>query len=377
MNKCVNQKIRIAFLVHTYGFGGLENMVTNLVNHLDPKRFESSIISFSPLKPVNNRVDPNHVRVFSLNKMGGNNPILIYKICQLLRKIDAQIVQTHNWGTALEGILGAKLARIPVIIHAERGTIEDKKRNIIFQRFLWALAKQVLSVSAAHRKKVTDITGFPQGQIKAIVNGVDTELFFPKPEVKNEVRVSLGLKKGHICIGTVGSLRSVKNQILLINACKTILSGFSHVEVLIVGEGPLKNQLTQKVSTLGFSKRIHFLGTRTNIPEILNALDIFVLPSLSEGMPNAVLEAMACGVPVIATAVGGVPEIIEKPEDGIVINSQDERALIDALTYLLENKEDRLEMGMRGRLRVLKHFSLKKMVGVYETLYQNMFCEKM
>ncbi len=376
MNGPADQKIRIAFLVHTYGFGGLENMVTNLVNHLDPDRFESTIISFAPLKPLNNRIDTNHVRVLSLNKRGGNNPILIYKVCQLLKNIGVDIVQTHNWGTALEGILGAKLAHVPAIVHAERGTIEGKKRNIILQRFLWGLAKQVLSVSEAHRKKVTAIVGFPHGQIKAIVNGVDTERFSPKPEIKNEVRAKLGLKKDRICIGTVGSLRPVKNQMLLINACKVVFSRFEHVEVLIVGEGPLKTQLMQTVASLGFSERIHFAGSQSNIPEILNALDIFVLPSLSEGMPNAVLEAMACGLPVIATAVGGVPEVIDNPRDGIVIDSQDEEALVSALTHLLENKDSRAEMGTQGRLRMLKHFSLKKMVRTYETLYQDMLDEK-
>jgi len=376
VKKKIDEKIRIAFLVHTYGFGGLENMVTNLVNHLDPNCFESTIISFAPLKPLNNRVDLKQVQVLSFNKKGGNSPILIYKIAHLLKKIGAHIVQTHNWGTALEGILGAKLARVPRIIHAERGTIEDKKRNIVLQRFLWGFANQVLSVSEVHRKRVTDVIGFPQEQIKTIVNGVDTERFFPNSETKQDIRKKLGLKKNSLCIGTVGSLRPVKNHLLLINACKTILPYFDQVEVLIVGEGPLETQLRQEVETLGFSKKIHFAGGQSNIPEILNALDIFVLSSLREGMPNAVLEAMACGVPVVATAVGGVPEIIDSPQVGIVINSLDEVALASALRALLENEDKRIEIGLRGRERVVKHFSLKKMINQYHLLYDNILAEK-
>lgn len=372
MNRPSDEKIRIAFLVHTYGFGGLENMVTNLVNHLDPEHFEPSIISFAPLKPLNNRVDLNHVRVLSLNKKGGNNPLLIYKISKLLKNIGAHIVQTHNWGTALEGILAAKLARVPAIIHAERGTIEGKKRNIILQRFLWGLANQVLSVSEAHRKKVTRIVGFPHSQIKAIVNGVDTERFSPKPDIKNEVREKLGLKKDSICIGTVGSLRPVKNQMLLINACKTILPRFEQVEILIVGEGSLRSQLMQKVHTLGFSKKIHFLGTQNNIPEILNGLDIFVLPSLNEGMPNAVLEAMACGIPVIASAVGGVPEVINDNENGITIPPENEDQLTTKLITLIENQEKRRVFGTQARKTVQERFSLVQMVSKYETLYQSL-----
>lgn len=347
-------------------------MVTNLVNHLNPSQFESTIISFAPIKAVENRVDPKKVRVISLNKKAGNNPILIFKIGLLLKKVGVHIVQTHNWGTALEGILGAKLACIPRVIHAERGTIEDKKRNIVLQRFLWGFADQVLSVSETHRKRVSNIVGFPHEKITAIVNGVDTERFSPKPEIKQDIRKKLGLKKNSLCIGTVGSLRSVKNHSLLISACKTISSNFDQVEVLIVGEGPLESHLIQEVKTLGLSEKIHFAGGQPNIPEILSTLDIFVLPSLSEGMPNAVLEAMACGIPVIATSVGGVPEVIEDGKNGILITSKDKESLIQALTKLIQDREKRYRLGVEGRRRVLSHFSLKKMVSEYQTLYESL-----
>ncbi len=370
MSKSPNEKIHIAFLVHTYGFGGLENMVTNLVNHLDPNRFESTIISFAPLQPLDNRVDLSRTQVISLNKKGGNNPVLIYKIYQLLKRIRADIVQTHNWGTAVEGIIGAKIARIQGIVHAERGTIEDKERNVKLQRFLWGFADQVLSVSEGHRKKVTNIVGFPNERMKVIVNGVDTERFFPNPTIKAVIRQKLGLKTNSLCIGTVGSLRFVKNQSLLIKACKAVLSQFDQVEVLIVGAGPLVSQLKLEVKTLGLSEKIRFVGVQPDIPEILNALDIFVLPSRSEGMPNAVLEAMACGVPVISTSVGGVPEVIESEKNGILIASEDEQHLVQVLKELVQNHKKRFSLGIEGRKRVESYFSLKKMVAEYEILYE-------
>ncbi len=372
VKKLHSEKIHIAFLVHTYGFGGLENMVTNLVNHIDPNRFKSTIVSFAPLKALSNRVDVNRVQVISLNKKGGNNPLLIYKIYLLLKKVGPDIVQTHNWGTAAEGILGAKLARVPGIVHAERGTIEEKKSNIVLQRFLWGFTDQVLSVSKAHRQKMTNIIGFPLKKIKAIVNGVDTERFYPNPGIKVETRKKLGLKKNSLCIGTVGSLRPVKNHSLLVNACKAILPHFDDVEVLIVGEGPLESQLKQEVKTFGFSGKIHFAGIQPNIPEVLNALDIFVLTSLSEGMPNVVLEAMACGIPVLATSVGGVPEIIENGQNGILVASEDKSNLIQAITELLNDQDKRCAIGMEGRKKVLSEFSLKKMVSEYQVLYESL-----
>ena len=164
----------------------------------------------------------------------------------------------------------------------------------------------------------------------------------------------------------------VKNQSLLINACKAILPHFDPVEVLIVGEGPLKSQLMQEVKTLGFSEKIHFAGGQSNLPEIFNALDIFVLPSLREGMPNTLLEAMACGIPVIATSVGGVPEVIENNENGILISSENEAHLILSLKKLIQNQEKRRTFGIEGRRRVVTYFGLKKMVLEYQMLYESL-----
>jgi glycosyltransferase involved in cell wall biosynthesis len=289
----------------------------------------------------------------------------------MLKKIGADIVQTHNWGTALEGILGAKLARIQGIVHAERGTIEDKAHNIVLQRFLWGFADQVLSVSDAHRKKMRNIIGFPHEQIKSIVNGVDTERFFPNPEIKEKIRKKLGLKKSSVCIGTIGSLRFVKNQSLLVNACKTILPSFDQVEVLIVGEGPLESQLIQEVKTLGFSEKIHFAGAQPNIPAILNALDIFVLPSQAEGISNTILEAMATGLPVIATEVGGNTELIKAGETGLLVPPSNPELLAKAILALVINKQKRLELGKNAHQSILDNFTIQVMVNNYTAVYDS------
>jgi len=372
----VSNKIKVVFLVHTYGFGGLENMVTNLVRHLDPVRFEATILSFAPLRPLAHRLDPGDVRIVSLHKKGGNNPILVYKIFLKLLKIRPDIVQTHNWGTALEGLLGAKLAGIRGVIHAERGTLEGRRLNLLVQRLLWGLADQVLSVSQAHRKKMSQMVGLPEESIKVIPNGVDAERFSPNSGLKGPVRKKFGIKKDSLCIGTVGSLRSVKNQVLLVKACEAIFPRFKHVEALVVGEGPLKGELLQEATDKGLSERLHFVGSRTNVHEILNALDIFVLPSLSEGMPNAVLEAMACGLPVLASAVGGTPELIEDGKSGVLFPSNDLNAFVQSLEKLIQDRQTRQAFGLEGRRRVLAHFSLKEKVLAYQRLYESVLRKK-
>ena len=374
--KVISKKIKIVFFVHTYGLGGLENMVTNLVNALDPDLFECTILSFAPLVPLQNRVNTDRVRVVSLNKKGGNNPMLIYRIFRFLRSTGTHIVQTHNWGTVLEGILAAKLARVPAVIHAERGTIEGKKRNVVLQNFLWNYANQVLAVSNAHRQRIVDVVGFPFEKIRPIYNGVDSAVFFPRSEEKLVIRKKLGLNPEDICIGTVGSLRSVKNQALLLTACKKNLPHAPNMQIVLAGDGPLKKDLVAKAQALGLDKNVHFVGARNDIPEVLNAFDIFVLPSLREGMPNAVLEAMSCGVPVIATSVGGVPEVIEDNKSGILVPSQDEEALEAALADLIREVGKRRRLGTAGRRRVLAHFSLEKMVQEYHALYQSLVPRK-
>jgi glycosyltransferase involved in cell wall biosynthesis len=182
----------------------------------------------------------------------------------------------------------------------------------------------------------------------------------------------MGLELDPLYIGTVGNLRPVKNQILLLQAAHQVCATHPQVRVIIIGDGPLREQLACTAEALGIQKQVRFLGARADIPELLNALDIFVLPSLSEGLPMSVLEAMACGLPVVATRVGGLPEVVVHEHTGLLVASQDAQQLAAALNRLVQQEDTRLSLGRQGRTRVMKHFSVQRMVSTYESLYHSL-----
>lgn len=363
-------QIRVVYLVHTLGLAGLENVVVSLINGLEPSLFACTIVSLQ--EPLQNKVDTERVQVVSLDKKGGNDPRLIYRLYRFLRQERPHIVQTHNWGTLLEGALAAKLAGVPIVIHAERGTIEGRRRNLFVQRRLLKVVDQVLSASEALRQRLAASTGFPYEKIKPIPNGVDVSLFSPRPTEKQRIRKNLGLELTAIYIGTVANLRPVKNHALLLRVGSRLCQSHEQVRFVFAGDGPLKEQLVALAEELGISTKVRFLGARSDIPEVLNALDIFVLPSLSEGMPNAVLEAMACGLPIVATRVGGIPELIDDGNTGFLVPSEDERQLEAILGHLLHDDAKRRALGEKGRQRVLECFRLERMVNEYQELYSSL-----
>jgi sugar transferase (PEP-CTERM/EpsH1 system associated) len=366
-------RLRVAYLIHRLRLGGLETVAVELANSLEPTRFESSVISLATPDPRQNNLQTTRVRLVALHKPEGNHPAVIYHLYRALRALRPHIVQTHNWGTLLEGIIAAKCAGVPLVIHAEHGTIQGSWGRLAMQRFLWRRVHKVLCVSQAHRQRLAEAVGFPSDRLMPILNGVDINAFTPRPADKEAIRADMGLELDPLYIGTVGNLRPVKNQTLLLQAAQQVCAKHHQVRVVIIGDGPLREQLMRTAEELGIHKQVRLLGARAEIPDLLNALDIFVLPSLSEGLPMSILEAMACGLPVVATSVGGVPEVVVDGETGLLVPSQDVWQLVGALETLVQQATTRLKLGQQGRQRAVEYFSLPRMVHEYQTLYESLW----
>jgi sugar transferase (PEP-CTERM/EpsH1 system associated) len=360
----------VAYLIHRLRLGGLETVAVELANGLAPDRFETSVISFATPDPLQNHLQTSRVRLVALHKSEGNDPAVIYRLYRVLRELRPHIVQTHNWGTLLEGVVAARCAGVPIVVHAEHGTIQGGQWRLLIQRLLWRAVHKVLCVSQAHRQRLAAAVNFPSNDLLPILNGVDTATFTPRPADKETIRADLGWEVDPLYIGTVGNLRPVKNQALLLQAVQQVCARYSHVRVVIIGDGPLRTQLIHLAEALGIHKQVRFLGARSEIPELLNAMDIFVLPSLSEGLPMSVLEAMSCGLPVVATRVGGMSEVVVDGQTGLLVASEDTQQLTRALETLVQQQDTRMTLGQQGRKRVMEHFSLHRMVRDYQTLYE-------
>jgi len=367
------EKIKIAHVAASLHYGGKENGVVNLVNGLDPDIFENYIFTYVRGGALAQRVDPARCRVVELGDKLGGDYRLYYKLAREFRRHRIHIAHTHSWATTMEGIIGARLAGVPLIIHGEHGTIKtDTQLHIQIQRWLWRATDQVLSVSEVLRENLHKKFDFPKERIRVVTNGVDLARFdFSRNGVDYKAR--LGFSSKTLLIGAVGRLVPVKAYPLLLKVCLSVFKEIPNAHLLLVGDGPLLDTLVQSAQDDEMANRVHFLGARKDVPEILRGLDVYVLSSENEGMSNTILEAMACGRPVIATAVGGNPELVVDGETGLLVPPNDPHAMAAAITKLLRDPQHSQQMGRRGRQRVEEKFSLEVMVRNYAKVYLEVF----
>ena len=367
------RKLRVMHLIHQLGAGGAENGIVNIANHIDCNAFESAICAFVGGGALTKRLDLKRTALFEMEKRSGNDIRLPFNLYRLFRRWKPDIVHTHAWGTLLEGIVAARFAKVPAVIHGEHGTLQDKAQNIVIQRFLWRSVDRVLSVSAAHARQMSKTIGFPVDRIDVLANGVNTDLFGKQtPNIKDE----LGLADDSFVIGTVGRLVPVKNQRLLIRTFANLTTRHNQLHLVITGDGPLKRELESMANALNCREHVHFLGRRSDVPRIMAGLDVFVLCSHSEGMSNTILEAMSSGLPVIATDVGGNPELVVHGRTGMLVPSDNDDALGAAIESLIVDADLKVSMGRYGRERAAREFSLQAMVRRYEKLYQRCLFSK-
>lgn len=373
MKRAASEKIRIAHVSAHLQFGGKENGVVNLVNGLDPNIFESYIFTYVKGGPLAQRVDPSRCRVVELGDKLGGDYRLYFKLAREFWRYHIHIAHTHSWATLMEGMIGAKLAAVPIIIHGEHGTMQtESKLHIFVQRWFWRRTDLMLSVSEVLRENLHRTFDFPKERIQVVRNGVDLSRFdFSRNGV--DYRARLGLPPEALVFGAVGRLVPVKAYPVLLKAAKLVFREIPAAHLAIVGDGPLRHELVHLARDYNMMDRVHFLGARKDVSEILRALDVYVLCSESEGMSNTILEAMASGRPVVATAVGGNPELVVDGETGLLVPPNHPHHLATALAKLLREPARRQCLGQRGRQRVEERFSLESMVRNYARVYAEMF----
>jgi sugar transferase (PEP-CTERM/EpsH1 system associated) len=360
------EPVRVMHVMHQLGFGGMELGVVKLVNALDRARVMSSICSCTPATAARERL-AHDVALIELKRREGNDPALVGRLYRVFRRERPDIVHTHAWGTLVEGLVAARLARVPMVVHGEHGTLQTKRHQLWVQRLAWGRADLVLSVSSRLAERMAREVGFPPARIRTIPNGVDLARF--RGRDRDAARRALGISQSALVVGTVGRLVPVKDQRTLVSAAAALHAGLADLQVLLVGDGPLRNDLTRQIQALGLGAVVRLLGTRPDVEQVLPALDVFVLPSLSEGMSNTIQEAMGCGLPVVATDVGGARELVIPEDTGLLVPAGDPDALASALISLAQAPAQRGAMGAAARRRAEAVFSLERMIGDYERVY--------
>jgi sugar transferase (PEP-CTERM/EpsH1 system associated) len=288
----------------------------------------------------------------------------------VFRRERPDIVHTHAWGTLVEGLVAARLARVPLVVHGEHGTLQTRPHQRWVQRLAWGRTDLVLSVSSRLAERMAREVGFPAARIRTIPNGVDLARF--RGGDRDAARQALGIPEGAPVVGTVGRLVPVKDQRTLVSAAAVLRASVVGLEVLLVGDGPLRDDLTRQIQTLGLADVVRLLGNRPDVERVLPAFDVFVLPSVSEGMSNTIQEAMGSGLPVVATDVGAARELVVAGQTGLLVPPEDPAALAAALATLLQAPARRAAMGAAARRRAETGFSMERMVSDYDLVYQEL-----
>jgi sugar transferase (PEP-CTERM/EpsH1 system associated) len=295
------------------------------------------------------------------------------KLMHLISRIRPQVVHTRNWGT-IDGIIAAKLARVKYVVHGEHGREFTDLYGSNYRRNLarWVLGRWVnsfVAVSDEIKSWLLNQVGIPGDKVVTIINGVDTKKFFPSTN-KGKVKQELGIDPHTFIVGTVGRLDKVKNYQMLLNALLSQTRYKNPYKLMLIGDGPERADLEAFVTTHRLSN-VEFLGEKQNVQDYLQIFDLFVLTSMVEGISNTILEAMATGTPVIATRVGGNPEIVEDNMTGSLIPSGNHALLSEMITKYMNDRSLCEKHGQAARSRCEKLFSLNVMVEKYDRLYSN------
>lgn len=305
---------------------------------------------------------------------------------QLIRKFQPAIVHTHGVRANLLGRLANKAegspAKLVTTVHSVLKLDYPKfwKRFLFerFERWTWRYVDRFVLVSRAMKNDFLK-NGLPEERVTVIHNAIQLPDRPPVRPAFSKLREELGLPQESVLVGTVARLHPVKGHTYLIQAVKRLETDYPDVHYVWIGGGDLQRQLKEEVERKGLTSKILFLGVRQDVPELLPQLDLFVLPSISEGLSVAILEALLAGVPVVTTAVGGSPEVVEEGRDGLLVPSQDPAALAQAIGHLLDDPQARTRMGQEGQRKVYREFSLERLVlettGVYKSLLAESFIQ--
>lgn len=381
----------VLHVVYRFDTGGLENGVVNLINHMEEGAYRHAVMALTEVTDFAKRIQRPDVEFISLRKPPGQGLPHYAAWRRELLRLKPEIVHTRNLG-ALEMQVPAALAGVKARIHGEHGRDMSDPHGTV-RKYQWVrrayspFVHRYIALSQDLANYLTGPVGIGNNRVSQVYNGVDNSRFGPVAGEGGGLQAHPDPIAGcpfnpaqHLIIGTVGRLQAEKDQVTLVRAFAQALHQRPELRPMlrlaVVGDGPLRAAVEAEVAALGVQSEVWLAGTRSDVPTVLRGLHAFALPSRAEGISNTILEAMATGLPVLATAVGGNPELVVQGQTGLLVPAGDPTAMAAALLDLCDAQR-RAAMGRAGRQRVEAQFSLQAMVGRYQAIYDEMLrCPK-
>ncbi len=373
-------KLKLVILIDVLEdiLAGAERQVYELIKGINRERFDVRLyILHQKQVPEEMKTLDCEVMGLGIKRIYSFNGIWQgFKFANDIKKGKADILMTYHFGSDVWGTVFGKFARAPFIISNRRDEgFWRKKVHTSAYKFVNRWVNNIIVVSDAVKKIVVESENVKSDKIEVIHNGVDVnrfEIICEIPEKMGELKLTLGTP----VVGCVGNLRSIKGQRYLVEAAVKVLKRFSDAQFLFVGAGEIKDSLVSQAKKLNIENNIQFLGQRSDIPELLSIMDVCVLPSLSEGLSNTLLEYMAAGKPIISTRVGGNTELITNKEEGLLVDPANSHALAETIISLLDNKELRQRLGQAAKRKVVENYSIQRMIQKYERTLETPFVPK-
>ena len=365
------QPIPILYIIPQLGRGGAERQLVELVLHLDRSRFRPVVCHYSSQEDLRPELEQAGVPVLRLHKGGRWSPLVLFQLIPLIRRLRPRIVHTWLVSANFWGRIAAAICHVPVIIASERTC--DPHRPLIeclLERLLARWTSHLIVNSDAGKELAVNAWRVPSATVTVVANGLDPTRFeIVSPEEAGEWRYALGIPEDCCLLAVIGRMTAEKGHRQLWHALARVGSTERPWMALVVGDGPLRPQLRELAQNLGIDRHLLMVGARAQVAPLLAAADCLVLPSLREGLPNVVLEAMAASKAVVATNVGGVRELVLHGVTGLVVPPSDADAMASAIANLVDRPDALLAMGRAGRHRIEQHFTMERMIRETVSIY--------
>jgi glycosyltransferase involved in cell wall biosynthesis len=356
--------------------GGAERNLYYLASSMGRSRFAYGICCLLRRGEFADEVERAGVPVYALGFRRRNAPATVIRLARLMRRHRVKVVHTHLYECGVIGRIAAWLAGVPVIITHEHGKTIWKKW---YHRWFERLAIRGTDLRIAVSEDIRDLRlrqeHTPRDKIVVVGNAVEASQFDAGQGMREAARTGLGLARCFV-IGTVGRIVTAKSYDLLLHAAESVCMRRPEARFLLVGEGSLREELTRQRDSLGLADRVIFLGARTDIPDLLAAMDLYVISSRREGLPVALIEAMMAAKPIVATAVGGIPEALSQGKEGLLVEAGNQAALAEAILTLMDDPARRQRMGERARAKARARYSAEAILETLEATYASILGRK-
>jgi glycosyltransferase involved in cell wall biosynthesis len=378
-----DSRVHVLTLVDHLGTtGGAERLALDIATRLSAARYRSTLCATRIAPPTMlNEDESQGVRMLReagagflpLHRRSRGDLSPWRKLVRYLRRERVAVLHAHMFGSNAWGTVLGRLARVPVIVaHEHTWSFEGEPvRKLVDREVIGRFSDAFLAVSQEDRRKMIEIERVPARRIRFLPNGIQAR----EPTPGRDVRAELGLDTGPL-VGAVGALRPQKGYDVLIEAALLLRRTHPRLRLLIAGEGPDRPRLEELIARLAASETVTLLGRRMDVPDVLAALDVAVSASNYEGSPLAVMEYMEAGLPIVATRVGGVPDLIDDGVHGLLVEPGDPAALARAVEELLADPARGAALGERARERRRREFDLDVMVASVEALYEELLAKK-